>query len=102
MKLCSMTKKRAAALLLALIMCFAFFSALVFIGAEGNHVCVGEDCPFCLQLAVCENLVKYTSFCAAACAAACFVMLFCVAVRRFAEFFSKKATLVSLNIKLSD
>lgn len=98
----SVMKKRTAAFLLAFIMCFAFVSALVFIGAEADHVCAGEDCPFCLQLAVCENLVKFTSFCAAAFAAVYFVMLFCAVLRRFAACFYEKSTLVTLNIKLSD
>lgn len=95
-------KKRIAALLLAVTVLLVMLYSALFIAAEADHDCVGENCPICYQINVCQNALKNLSLavCAAVFAAAlpytlCRVIPSCAEVVR-------TFTLVSLKVKLSD
>lgn len=65
-------KKRIAALLLAVTVLLVMLYSALFIAAEADHDCVGENCPICYQINVCQNALKNLSLavCAAVFAAA--------------------------------
>ena len=97
-----MNKKRIFAGLMFLVFAIALLSFACLVIVEAGHNCVGEDCPVCYQLSICESAVKY-SFVGAVLA-----MLF-AALRLFALSFSdcilqlrNCISLVFLKVKLSD
>ncbi|MBK6087878.1 hypothetical protein [Ruminococcus difficilis] len=54
-----MTKRnRLIALLLAAVVLFVMAFSLFVVAAEAGHDCLGEDCPICELIAVCENNVR--------------------------------------------
>ena len=65
-------KKKIVAIFLAVTVVFVMFYSALFIAAEADHDCVGENCPICYQISVCENTLKNFSLavCAVAFAAA--------------------------------
>ena len=95
-------KKRIVAILLAVTVLFVMLYSALFIAAEADHDCVGESCPICYQINVCQNTLKSLSLavCAVAFAAAlpytlCRDISVCTdAVQGY--------TLVSLKVKLTD
>ena len=95
-------KKRIAALLLAVTVLLVMLYSALFIAAEADHDCVGENCPICYQINVCQNALKNLSLavCAAVFAAA-FIYILCrsASVCTYSVQFS---SLVSLKVKLSD
>ena len=94
-------KKRIAAFLAVTILLVLLFSA-VFIAAEADHDCAGENCPICAQIAVCQNILK--TFSLAVCIAA-FPAVFSYTLCR-GSFACTDAilrnTLVSLKVKLTN
>ena len=95
-------KKRAIAVIVAAAILLVVIFSSVFIAAEADHDCVGENCPICCQIAVCKGILKILS-------AAVYISVFAIFVsyifrERAAAFvpFSDSRTLVSLKIKLSD
>lgn len=95
-------KKRIAALLLAVTVLFVMLYSALFIAAETDHDCVGENCPICYQINVCQNTLKNLSLavCAAAFAAA-FTYTLCRSISACTDY-AQSFTLVSLKVKLSD
>ena len=95
-------KKKIAAILLAVTVMFVMLYSALFIAAEADHDCVGENCPICYQISVCENTLKNLSFavCAVAFAAA-FTYTLCRSISACADF-TPSYTLVSLKVKLTD
>ena len=95
-------KKRIAALVLAVTVLFVMLYSALFIAAEANHDCVGENCPICYQISVCENTLKNLSLavCAVAFAAA-FTYTLCRSISACADV-TPSYTLVSLKVKLTD
>ncbi len=54
-----MTKKnRILASILAVAFVIVMLFSVCFIVAESNHICIGEDCPICYQISICENTLK--------------------------------------------
>ena len=49
---------RTAAVILAVIIAFSIVISLSFITLEADHDCIGEDCPVCAAIAVCENILR--------------------------------------------
>lgn len=77
------------------------FSA-AFIAAEADHDCVGENCPICAQIAVCQNILK--TFSLAVCIAAfpaVFSYTLCRGSFACADVIPRN-TLVSLKVKLTN
>ena len=95
-------KKRIAALLLAVTVLLVMLYSALFIAAEADHDCVGENCPICYQINVCQNALKNLSLavCAVAFAAA-FTYTLCRSISACADF-TPSYTLVSLKVKLTD
>ena len=50
-------KKRIIAILLAATVLFVMLYSALFIAAEADHDCVGENCPICYQINVCQRCV---------------------------------------------
>ena len=98
-----MTKKlRLITRLLAAVLAAVMLSSAVYIAVEANHTCSGEDCAICLQLQVCENLLKSIGLVdAAAVFAATVRYALCRVIPSCAELV-RTSTLVSLKVKLSD
>lgn len=51
-------KKRILALITAFAVLFAMLFSVCFIAAEVGHDCVGDSCPVCQQISICENVLK--------------------------------------------
>ena len=95
-------KKRIISLIVAVAIFFVMLYSALYIAAEANHDCVGENCPICYQISVCENTLKNLSLavCAVAFAAA-FTYTLCRSISACADV-TPSYTLVSLKVKLTD
>ena len=95
-------KKRIVSLVVAVAVIFVMLYSALYIAAEANHDCVGENCPICYQISVCENTLKNLSLavCAVAFAAA-FTYTLCKGISACADV-TPRYTLVSLKVKLTD
>ena len=95
-------KNRIIAILLAVMVVFVMLYSALFIVAHAEHDCVGENCPICYQISVCENTLKNLSLavCAVAFAAA-FTYTLCRSISACADV-TPSYTLVSLKVKLTD
>lgn len=95
-------KKRIISLVVAVAVFFVMLYSALYIAAEANHDCVGENCPICYQISVCENTLKNLSLavCAVAFAAA-FTYTLCRSITACADV-TPSYTLVSLKVKLTD
>lgn len=95
-------KKRIISLIVAVAVFFVMLYSALYIAAEANHDCVGENCPICYQISVCENTLKNLSLavCAVAFAAA-FTYTLCRSIPACADV-TPSYTLVSLKVKLTD
>ena len=95
-------KKRIAALVLAVTVLFVMLYSALFIAAEADHDCVGENCPICYQINVCQNTLKSLSLAVSAAAfAAAFTYTLCRGISVCMDC-AQSYTLVSLKVKLSD
>lgn len=95
-------KKRIISLVVAVAVFFVMLYSALYIAAEANHDCVGENCPICYQISVCENTLKNLSL--AVCAAvfsAAFTYTLCRSISSCAAVIPSY-TLVSLKVKLTD
>lgn len=95
-------KKKIAAILLAVAVLLVVLYSALFIAAETNHDCTGENCPICYQINVCQNALKNLS--SAVCTAiltAAFIHTLCKNIL-ICRNFVQNYTLVSLKVKLSD
>ena len=95
-------KKRIISLVVAVAVFFVMLYSTLYIAAEANHDCVGENCPICYQISVCENTLKNLSLavCAVAFAAA-FTYTLCRSISACADV-TPSYTLVSIKVKLTD
>ena len=95
-------KKRIISLVVAVAVIFVMLYSALYIAAEANHDCVGENCPICYQISVCEHTLKNLSLavCAVAFAAA-FTYTLCRSISACADV-APSYTLVSLKVKLTD
>ena len=98
-----MTKKfRFLTGLLAAVLAVVMLSSAVYIAAEADHDCSGEDCAICHQISTCENLLRSMGVAGAAVAiTAAFTYTLCKAVLSCTEMIGT-LTLVSLKVKLSN
>lgn len=98
-----MTKRnRMIAILFIMMLLFVRLFSAVFIIAESNHECTGEDCRVCYQISVCQNVLKTLSSAVVAVSigAALTYILVCLiftAIRTYTH-----TTLITLKVKLSD
>ena len=98
-----MTKKfRFMTGVLAAVLAVVMLSSAVYIAAEADHNCSGEDCAICHQISTCENLLRSLGLAGAAAAiTAAFIYTLCKAVLPCTET-NGTLTLVSLKVKLSN
>ena len=54
-------KKRLAAVIFAAIIFIVFMTSLFAITHEADHDCIGENCPICTVIALCQNTLKMLS-----------------------------------------
>lgn len=54
----TMHKRRLLAGVLALLVLLALLVSALYLIAEADHDCTGEDCHVCAQLRLCENLLR--------------------------------------------
>ena len=88
--------------LLAAVLTVVMLSSAVYIAAEADHDCSGENCAICHQINVCENLLRVLGFAGVAAAiTAAFTYTLCKAVLPCTET-NGTLTLVSLKVKLSN
>ena len=95
-------KKKVIAVFLTVALLFVMLYSALFIAAEADHDCVGENCPICYQINVCQNTLKNLSFAvSAAVLAAAFTYTLCRGISVCTDY-AQSYTLVSLKVKLSD
>mgnify|MGYP000188915606 CR=1 FL=1 len=84
-----------AAMLVFVVLFFSFY-----IASEASHDCVGEDCPICQQISVCENVLRNISLGAAVTIGT--LMLISILYRRHVIDNKKfqACTLISLKVEL--
>ena len=95
-------KKRIISVVVAVAVFFVMLYSALYIAAEANHDCVGENCPICYQISVCENTLKNLSL--AVCAvtfAVAFTYTLCRSISVCTDY-AQSYTLISLKVKLSD
>jgi hypothetical protein len=95
------TRKRAAAFL-ALLLTIVLFSSMLFLGAEAHHECSGEDCPICLEMQSCENLLRSIVILAGSILLTALLCRFASALHTAENTELAPITLVSLKVKLSN
>ena len=54
-------KKRILIILLTMAFIFGMLFSVMYIAIESHHDCIGEDCPICQYIIVCENTLKKLS-----------------------------------------
>lgn len=93
---------REISFVLVLAVCLLVLFSAVFITAEADHDCIGEDCRICAVITICKNTLKMQSAVAAdavVSAALAFASIaVCVCIYRSDD----KNSLVSLKVKLSN
>ena len=96
-----MTTRRKVALILTIAFVFVMLFSQVFVIAEADHDCSGEDCPVCETVAVIGNFFKELSIigCLAfACAATVFAVIRSLFTRNETR---SVFSLITLKVKLS-
>ena len=97
-----MAKKRTAAFFIAVLAAVLLFSSSFFLGEYGEHDCIGEGCPLCQLLFICERNLKALS--AVPCTAASLRERLCflrVRPERCGAFYAP-SSLILLKVKLSN
>lgn len=90
----------AAALALAVVIVMLF--SVLFVAAEAEHDCAGEDCAICVQLAMCENALRVSALTAVLAALAAAVPGVLSLLCTHTPGMVSSVTPVSLKVKLSD
>lgn len=95
-------KNRFLAALLAIAVCFVMLFSVCYIAAHAEHYCIGEDCPICYQLNVCENALKTLGVAAVVAVFTDAVIYSAVLLSAYAKKRRGGTTLILLKIKLSN
>lgn len=95
-------KTRILAVLFAAALLFILLGSAQFVAAEENHDCTGRDCPVCVQLGICENILHSGSLLGLTVAAvAAGYHFLCGSVSGGTQD-GQQRTLVTLKVKLSN
>ena len=54
-------KKRLVAVVMAAIIFIVVMASLLVVAHEADHDCIGENCPICTVIALCQNTLKMLS-----------------------------------------
>lgn len=94
------TKRRFAAAILAAFILVAVTASLFIVVHEADHDCIGEGCPICAVITLCQNTLKALgdALIAAALVFACFC--FAASVMSFSRIATYNQTPISLKVKL--
>ena len=93
---------RIAKILLAVLLLAAMLCPLIFITAEADHDCTGEDCSICQQIYLCTQTLKTLSLAVIAAAVFyAFSALLSITIRQV-ETACVPHTPVSLKVKLTN
>lgn len=93
---------KGVAVFICLLFCFAMVFSVFFIAEEADHDCTGEDCPICAEIRVCANVLGSAAIVPAATAVCSILPLPFIQPQRCYDTEVHRATLVSLNVKLSN
>lgn len=97
-----MTTRRKAAWVLTVLFVFVLLFSHLFVIAEADHECSGEDCPICEILAVVSCTIKELALIGAV-AIVCAVLISAFAkVRNVGENTRSVSSLITLKVKLSN
>lgn len=97
-----MTARRKTALILTILFVFVMLFSHIFVIAEADHECTGEDCPICEIIAIVSDTIKGLSLIGSAvviCAALVFGIVKSLYVNNEAQSIS---SLITLKVKLSN
>jgi len=94
-------RNRTAAILAAVLALILLFSAL-FIVLEADHDCHGENCRVCMQIRLCEGLLRQAAVFLAVMLAEGVLRALFRAGKAFLRRTAGAATLIKLKVKLSD
>ena len=97
-----MTTRKKAAISLTILFVFVMLFSHIFIIAEADHECSGEDCPICEIIAIVSDTIKGLSLIGSAvviCAALVFGIVKSLYVNNEAQSVS---SLITLKVKLSN
>ena len=98
-----MSKKNCVlTVLLAAAVLFVMLSSVLFIAIEADHDCVGDGCPICAQIVVCENSLQSVGQAVAFMSLAPIIGSFMISLPALAKKQAYNTSLVSLKVKLSD
>ena len=97
-----MTTRKKAAISLTILFVFVMLFSHIFVIAEADHECSGEDCPICEIIAIVSDAIKGLSLIGSAvviCAALVFGIVKSLYVNNEAQSVS---SLITLKVKLSN
>ena len=94
----TMTRKQ---ILVAVLCAVMLFSAL-FIALEAHHDCTGEECAICVQLRACAELLRQTALVLLILAVSALLHVCAAEMLGQTQRVFRKASLITLKIKLSD
>lgn len=92
---------RLIAIFLTILLFWVMLFATAFVVQEASHDCIGENCPICYQISVCDNIMKMlgsTLIIAILTVLSCFGNNLKVHI---SDILRKIVTLVILKVKLS-
>ena len=94
--------RRVLTVLLAAAVLFVMLFSAFYIAIEADHDCVGEDCPICFQISVCEHTLKSVGQTILVVILAGFIGIFLISLSAFTKKLAYNTSLVSLKVKLSN
>ncbi len=97
-----MTMRKIVILMMAVLVCVAMLSSVLFMAEAAGHACTHEDCAICYHISVCMNMLK--SFSMALVLLSIVIaahILSCFAVLNHVPHF-QQPTLITNKVKLSD
>ena len=94
-------KNRFISGLILIVFSFVIFGSACFIIEHTDHDCSGEDCPYCMELAVCNKILQTLgSAVPAAAAAIVLIAVFSAAENLLFSYSNNHNTLISLKVEL--
>lgn len=93
-------RTRIISAITAITVVFVLLFSILYIAAEANHDCTGEDCPICEQIAICQQQLEQLSGGIAVIVTALFAFsgLYVFSVKYVTV--QKLCTLITLKVKL--
>ena len=96
-----MNKKRFVSTALVFALFFVMLLSTIYIIAETEHDCVGDNCPVCSQISQCENAINTVSSAASIAAAAAFAYILMAGTVKITSQ-KPASTLISLKVQLTE